>query len=106
MQGGGAEGCRSKENHLQVSAAGALHMLLRGRNLVESSVPVLIDIGWCQISKFPKLPCVVKLETKLMIILPRIKADYDNYIHFNHIKHKIEAVYIYVHSILHVFTKI
>ena len=58
------------------------------------------------ISKFPKLPCVAKLETKLMIILPRIKADYDNYIHFNHIKQKIEACYIYVHSILHVFTKI
>ena len=77
-----------------------------GRNLVESSVPVLIDIGRCQYRKFPKLPCVAKLETKLMMILPRIKADYDDYIHFNHIKRKIEAFYIYVHSILHVFTKI
>ena len=55
------------------------------------------------ISKFPKLPCVAKLKTKLMIILPHIKADYDDYIHF---KRKIEAFYIYVHSILHVFTKI
>ena len=58
------------------------------------------------ISKFPKLPCVAKLETKLVMILPRIKADHDNYTHFNHIKRKLEACYIYLHHILHVFTKI
>ena len=40
------------------------------------------------ISKFSKLQCVAKLKTKLMMLLPRIKADYDNYIHFNHIKRK------------------
>ena len=41
-----------------------------------------------------------------MIILPHIKADYDDYIHFNHIRCKNRAFYIYLHSILHVFTSI
>ena len=30
-----------------------------------------------------------------MIILPRIKAGYDNYIHFNYIKRKQKLKYMY-----------
>ena len=39
-----------------------------------------------------------------MIILPRIKADYDDYIHFNHIRRKkIEAFYIYMYTVFYMY---
>ena len=54
-------------------------LVAAGKNLVESSVPILIDIGRANIGVSQTS---LRLETKLMIILPRIKADYDDYIHF------------------------
>ena len=62
-----------------VNAGKGKSLVAAGKNLVESSVPVLIDIGRANIGNFQTS---LKLETKLMIILPRIKADYDDYIHF------------------------
>ena len=41
-----------------------------------------------------------------MVVLPSNNADYDNYIHFNHINRKIEVCYMYVHSSLHIYKDI
>ena len=41
---------------------------------------------------FPNFTVLRSWKTKLMMILPRIKAAYDNYIHFNHINRKYKRV--------------